>query len=223
MNAHLRKGRIAAALLLVQMAGSAIVNFVLAAPLFEPAGFLETAAPHATQIALSALLGIALGGVWLGIAVVVFPLVRCQSEPLALILIGLSVVCLATSVVEHMNVMSMLSLSEAYARAPVAQHESFQFLRAAVAASRNWAHFTALLLTGSVTFAFYATLLRLSLVPRALALLGIAAALSQIASVAMPYFGRAVVFPMLAPLGVAHLLLAVWLIAKGFSGGYNTV
>jgi hypothetical protein len=33
----------------------------------------------------------------------------------------------------------------------------------------------------------------------------------------MPLFGHDVVFPMLAPLGVVQLILAVWLIAKGFS------
>ena len=37
-------------------------------------------------------------------------------------------------------------------------------------------------------------------------------------AVAMPVFGHDVVFPMLAPLGLSQLLLAVWLITKGFRG-----
>jgi hypothetical protein len=43
------------------------------------------------------------------------------------------------------------------------------------------------------------------------------AALLEIVAVAMPLFGRAVVFPMLAPLGLAHLALMIWLSTKGFA------
>ena len=45
---------------------------------------------------------------------------------------------------------------------------------------------------------------------------GIIAAVLQIIAVAMPLFHRDVVFPMLAPLGVCQLVVAIWLIAKGF-------
>ena len=34
----------------------------------------------------------------------------------------------------------------------------------------------------------------------------------------MPLFGHDVVFPLLAPLGLSQLILAVWLITKGFRG-----
>ena len=35
-------------------------------------------------------------------------------------------------------------------------------------------------------------------------------------SVGMPPFGHDVVFPMPAPLGLSQLILALWLITKGF-------
>jgi hypothetical protein len=216
MENYLRAGRTVAALIIVQMAGSYVVNFVLSAPLFEPAGFLETAASHARQIAESALLGIAMGGIWLAIAITMFSIVRRRSEPLALALIALATVCLAISVVEHMNVMSMLTLSEAYAKASVADREHFQLLRVSVAASRNWAHFTQLILSGCTMFVMYVTLLRFSLVPRLIPALGVVAVLLQVATVARPYFGESVVFPMLAPLGLTQLALALWLMVRGF-------
>jgi hypothetical protein len=40
----------------------------------------------------------------------------------------------------------------------------------------------------------------------------------MVTAVAMPLFGHDVVFPMLAPLGLSQLILAVWLITKGFRG-----
>ncbi len=216
MENTLRAGRIVGALIFLQMAGSYVVNFVLETPLFDPAGFLHTAAPHATQIAVSALLGIAFGGIWLAIAVTMFAMVRRRSERLALTLFALATVCLAISVVEHMNVMSMLSLSEAYTNAAVADQGAFQQLKLVVAASRNWAHFTQIILSGCAMFILYVTLIRFAFVPRVIPLLGLAAVLLQITSVAMPYFGHSVVFPMLAPLGLTQLALSLWLLAKGF-------
>jgi len=37
----------------------------------------------------------------------------------------------------------------------------------------------------------------------------------MVTGVGMPFFGRDVVFSMLAPLGLSQLILAVWLVAKG--------
>jgi len=217
MAPTLRSGRFVGVLILLQMLGSYLVNFVLTAPLFGEPGFLEGAAPHAQQVAVSALLGIALGAIWLAIAITVYPMVQRHSQRLALVIFALASVCFAISVVEHMNVMSMLSLSEAYAKSGVAEREQFELLRGVVAMSRNWAHFTQLILSGCTMFAFYFTLIRFKFVPRALPALGLVAVLLQVISVAMPYFGHSVVFPMLAPLGVSQLLLALWLLAKGFA------
>ena len=64
---------------------------------------------------------------------------------------------------------------------------------------------------------FYATTFRFALIPRALAALGMAAVALQIATVSLPFFGGRVIFPLLAPAGIANLALAVWLLAKGFA------
>lgn len=53
-------------------------------------------------------------------------------------------------------------------------------------------------------------------VPRVIAGVGLVAAVLQVCSVAMPLFGHDVVFPMLAPLGLIQLVLAGWLMARGF-------
>jgi len=42
------------------------------------------------------------------------------------------------------------------------------------------------------------------------------AAVLQIIAVAMPLFHRDVVFAMLAPLGLCQLIVAIWLIVRGF-------
>lgn len=39
----------------------------------------------------------------------------------------------------------------------------------------------------------------------------------QLAAVTMPLFGHRIVFSLLLPLGVSQLVLAGWLLAKGFA------
>ncbi|HEU0224270.1 MAG TPA: hypothetical protein VFR29_02445 [Steroidobacteraceae bacterium] len=50
--------------------------------------------------------------------------------------------------------------------------------------------------------------------PRWLAIFGMPACASQIIAVTKPRFGGWVIFPMLAPLGLANLLLIGWLLRK---------
>jgi hypothetical protein len=209
-------GRVVGVILITQMAGSALVNFRLQAPLVGQPGFLVNAAAYATQIGLSALLGIALGALFSGIAITVFPIIRVHSTAMALWLLVLGAAILALAVVEQAAVLSMVTLSEAYIRAPAATRTQFEALRIAVAAARNWPHFIGRVMDGVAGCLFYVTLYRFALVPRALAAFGLLAAALQITGVAMPFVGRDVVFPLLAPMGVAQLALALWLLVKPF-------
>jgi hypothetical protein len=192
-----------------------VVNFVLLEPAFAPRGFLVNAAGHSLEFGLSAFLGLAVGMIFVGIAIAAFQVFREYSHPMALWFVALAVVGCSLTAVENINVMSLLSLSEAYARANVADHGLFEALRTVVASGRNWTHYIALIVAGCTLFVFYGVLFRFALVPRALAAVGLAAVLLQITAVAMPLFGHAIVFPMLMPLGLVQLVLALWLIAKG--------
>lgn len=214
-------GRIIGVLLLMQMVGSGLVNFVLLEPAFAPPGFLVNAAGHSLEVGLSAFLGLAVGMIFVGIAIAAFPVFREYSYPMALWFAALAVVGCSLTAVENINVMSLLSLSEAYARANAADHGLFEALRSVVASPRNWAHYIALIVAGCTLFVFYGVLFRFALVPRALAAFGLAAVLLQMTAVAMPLFGHAIVFPMLMPLGLVQAVLALWLIAKGLPASNN--
>ena len=210
-------GQVAGTLMLVQGIGGALTNFVLLDPAFAPPGFLVNAASHASRVGASAVLGIFIGAFATALAITVFPLFKKYSERMALAFLALATAGLALAVVENGTVMSMLSLSKAYAASNASDPAAFEGLRGVVAASRNWAHFTHLVVGGSIFLVLYATLFRFALVPRALAALGMAAFVLQMATVSLPFFGGRVIFPLLAPAGIANLALAVWLLTKGFS------
>jgi hypothetical protein len=216
MTAELRAGRIIGALTLLQMIGGFVLNFVADAPLSGAPGFLVNAAPHAGQIAAGVLLALVLSGMNVAIAVTAFPVFERHSAALARAFLALAAVGLALAVLEQVNVMSMVSVSEVYVKATAQEQAGFGPLRAAVAAHRNWAHYLGLFMNGCLLFVFYLTTLRYRLLPRLLAGFGVAAVAIQLVVVARPLFGVPVNFALLMPLALAQVLLLGWLLWKGF-------
>jgi hypothetical protein len=216
MEAARRAGRIIGVLIIIQMVGGGLVNFTLEAPLFGAPGFLVNAALHSKQLGLGVFLGLVTEALWVGIAITAFPIFARHTLTMALWFVALAVVVLAVAVVENAAVMSMVSLSEAYTKTSVAEREQIQIVKIVVTSARNWAHYLARIFDGGTIFVFYVVLFRFALVPRALASLGLIAVPLMVTTLAMPFLGHDVVFPMLAPLGLSQLILAVWLITKGF-------
>ena len=215
MNTPIKTGHLIGVLLLVQVIFGSLDNFAFTAPLCGKPGFLINAAPHANQIAFSALLGIGMGVLSLAIASLLYPIFKPYSQPMALFYFGLVTAGVALTVVENTKILSMLSLSQAYVAAGASQEALYQGLRIVVKDARNWTHYLSLLVSGVTIFTFYFTTLRFKLLPIALSIFGILAALSQLTAIAMPLFGRDVDFRLIAPLGICEMLLRGWLIVKG--------
>ena len=216
MNDTRLASRWLAALLLSQLVLGPIASFKLVEDTFDgPGGFLVNAAPHAQAVGLAALLSLGLAVLSAAIAVVLWPVVRPRSERLALWLVILAASGIALAGLENAQLMSLVSLSQAYAAAAAPDEALYQALRGVVGGYRNWAHLVQLLAMGGLLLATYGALFILRLVPRLLAGFGILAALAQMIAVAKPLFGGWVIFPMLLPLGVANLALVVWLLWKG--------
>ncbi len=217
MNQAKTVGRIVGGLSLLQVVIGIMVNFVLTAPLSEPAGFLATAADHAQQIGAAALLGLANGLIGVAIAVWVGSLVRRHAPTLGLLLVAVAVVTCAAGAVEQANVMSLVSLSRAYLTADAGSREAFRGLQVVVESARDWSHHVGLILAGASLATYYSTMFRLRLMPRLLAGYGLAATALQVIAIAMPFFGRPVDFLLLMPLALGEIVAAGWLIARGFS------
>ena len=216
MKQLIRTGRLIGALLLLQVIFGILLNFVFTAPLFGEPGFLINAAPHATRIAQSVLIGIGMGMVSLAVGSIVYPVFRNDSQPLALFYFALVCACFALSVAENISMMSMLSLSKAYAASGGEQEALYQGLRIVVKETRNWTHYLSLIVSGATLFAFYTAMLRGRLIPAPLAVIGLLAVCSQLVAVSMPLFGQDVDFRLIAPLGICQIVLGLWLLARGF-------
>lgn len=209
-------GRIVGALLVAKLIASPIQNFTLMGPVVAAPGFLVNAAAHPLNIPLAVMLAFALGLASIAIAVVSYPVFRRVAPLLALWFFALTLVGVATSFTESVTTMSMLSLSQAYAAANGATPELYEGLRLVVSKARNWAHYTNLLVGGLAMFVMFLLMFRATLVPRLIAGFGMAASLLQMYSIGLPFFGAAVDFQLLMPLGFAYLVTCAWLLWKGY-------
>jgi hypothetical protein len=192
------------------------VNFVMLKPVFAAPGFLVNAAPHALRVSLAGLLSLSLGALSAGMAIAALPVFRRHSEALALWFLVLAVASFSLTTIESETLLTLSSLSREYASAGASDGALFHVGRVLAASARNWAHYVGLIMAGSMLIVFYTTLYRAALVPRLLATAGLGGAALQLVAVTMPLFGRPVMFVLLFPLGLAHLVLAVWLLARGF-------
>jgi hypothetical protein len=209
-------GRIIGIVLILNMAAEFVVNSVLLGPLMAPPGFLVNAADDASRVRVAVLLGFVSAGLTLGIAIAAWPVFRRHAEIMAISFLALSIIAVALRALENATLLTMLSVSQEHARAG-APAELFQSSWTVARSARNWTHYTSVTVAGCAILVLYATLWRYALVPRALALFGIVAALLQIIAVTRPFVGQPVLFSLIMPLALSHLTLSLWLMARGLA------
>ncbi|MEI2774925.1 MAG: DUF4386 domain-containing protein [Tetrasphaera sp.] len=213
---------IAAGVLLI---ACTVISILSAAPLgstLDNGNYLAQLPSRQSGVLLTALLEFLWAATGAGIAVALYPVLRSHNRGLALGAVAGRLVEGVFVMVASLGLLAALTLSQdaqtARALAPAAQAAADSML-----AMRHWAlGFLGLLafLTGALLY--YLVLFRARLLPRWLSGWGIAAvALSYIATIYAGYtqaFGFSTVNTLLnIPILVQEMVMAVWLIAKGFT------
>lgn len=209
-------------LLLVQLVTGLILPYVLLLPISAPAGaFLDTAAGMAGTVRLSVLMLFVGGAASLGIAIAAWPAVRERENRLGLWLLALALINFTLQLIENAHWLSLLSVSQVFvATGDGVDAGMFRTLALVVHSSFRWAHYSHILIVVGWLFTLYLLLYRSALIPRSIAALGMAAALLHFIGITLPAFGGyRMPYPDLfgMPLGVITLVIALWLMAKGFT------
>lgn len=217
-------GRTVGVLLFVHFAAGLTVPFILLHPLVAPPGFLATAAGVPNQVRAAVLLLFVGSAIAIGIAGTAWPVFRQYSSATALWLLGFAVASFSLQAVDNAHLLSMLSLSQEYAKAGADKADLFQALAVVVGSARKWSHYSFLLVVGTWIFLLCAFLYRFRLVPRTLAAFGLAGSVLQIAGVALRgIWGYPPETRLAMPLAPAYVALALWLIVKGFDEPHHPV
>jgi hypothetical protein len=191
------------------------------APALDAPDYLSRIYPDRTRAITGLLIELINDAAVIGIGVLLFPILKKYDEGLALGYVGFRVVEAALFVVGKTGVLSLINLSERYISGGASSAAGFQAAGTFALAMREW--------TGKMSAAFfilgavilYSLLYKSKLVPRFISVGGlVAAAALAVANLAgVPDLTRGFQPAMILyfPIVVSELLLAIWLIVKGFN------
>jgi hypothetical protein len=223
MSQDRRTAIVAGVLFIVATTASLLGRVVLLDPILkEGTDILAKVGANQNQVAAGALFGLVGFFTCAGIAIALYPVLRRYSEGLALGAVGLRIIEGVLYSIGAIAVLSMLTLSREFvgAGAPASSH--LQASGALLMTVRSWAGMAGTLAFYPAGLLYYIVFYRSRLIPRWLSGWGIVAVMMGFAASILVVFQ--IITPMTTPQIVLNLpiflqemVLAVWLIARGFS------
>lgn len=190
-----------------------VSNFKLQDGLFADGGLLVNAAAHPLKIGLICLLGLgtSLFSLWVaGRLESFFPRSELLRFYRAVLVAGL-----AMTLVEFSTLLAFRELSQAHLVA--GGTGAHPVVAVALSGLRNGVHFLDKLVGGFSVLLLFGFLYSARVLPRAIAVAGMAGALAQMFAVGRALFGFEVAYGLLVPLSLAFLVTMGWLLARGFT------
>lgn len=207
---------------IVAAVASMLGGLVFYKPILGPE-YLTAGATHQHEVVLGALMELITVAAMVGTAVGLFPLLRKQSESIALGYLCLRFMECVLITVGILSVLSLLTLSQEFVAAAAPVAATYQAVGTALLAVHTWTFMLGPnFMLGLNTFLYSYLFYKSGLVPRSIAVLGLIGATLIFVAALLELFG---VFPQLSvwgallaiPVFAYEMVLAVWLILKGFN------
>jgi hypothetical protein len=221
MSSHRTTAVAIGVLFLLSYAGFS-TGMALVAPSLDPSADLSRIGADESRIIAGTLFLFVNMAAIIGIAALLFPVVRPHGEGLALWYVGFRILEAAAFVVGSVGVLSLISISEASTSAGASSGAVYEGLRSMALAVNWWAGKLATVAFILGAAGLYALLYRSRLVPRLIAVWGLGAVVLLIVANLLAVDVTAGFQPLVllyAPIALNELFMAIWLIARGFGAG----
>jgi hypothetical protein len=222
MNADHRIARIVGVLYIIGTVAG-VLSVVFAGSILDDPDYLVKVSTNENRIITGALLVLTMGFALAMVPVLMFPILKKQNEVLAL---GYVVFRGALEAVTYIALiivwLFLLTVSKEYVKAGTPDASYFQTLGASLLDTGDWISQIMAIPFCLGALMFYFLLYQTRLIPRWLSGWGLLAAIPYLASVFLAMF--AIIEPdsttqtvLMFPLAVQEMVMAVWLIVKGFN------
>ena len=200
-----------------------VLSVLFTGPILNDPDSLAKAASYPNGLIIGALLVLLMGIALSMIPVMLFPIFRKHNEVLA---IGAIVFRGALEAVTYIAIAAswllLLTLSREYIKAGAPDASYFQTMGVLLLKAGDWIAQILAIVFSLGALAIYYLFYRSKLIPRWLSIWGLIGAVLYLAAPLLAMFG--IVFEILmAPLALQEMVLAIWLIARGFSSTENTL
>lgn len=223
MDSH-RKTAIIVGVLFIIATAFLFVGEAVYSPILSSPDYLDSVYPNRIIVIIGMLLEFAIVLAMPLIAVFMFPVLKKHYEALAIGYVGFRFFEAVLFVVIESNKLSLINLSRDYINRGGIDVFYFQNMGSSIQSVNQWIFSMYVLVFGVGALIFYSALYKSKLVPRFISVWGlIAAAYLLIGSVlimvevlaGIPELGVELIFTM--PIAVNEMVLAIWLIVKGFN------
>jgi Domain of unknown function (DUF4386) len=218
-----RKNAIAVGVLFIACSAASILSIVPLGSMLDTPVDLARLAANDNRVVLTALIEFIWAATAAGIAIGLYPVLRKRNPALALGSVAGRVVEGMLVLVGTLSLLVLLTLSQESVAAGSAGSSSLQATAGALLAVRDWVGgFVGSMAFLSGALMYYYVLYRSRLVPRWLSGWGLVGAGLSLAATVYGGFTQELGFSTVnnvlnVPIGVQEMVLAVWLIAKGFN------
>jgi hypothetical protein len=216
-----RKSAIAAGALFLAGYLGIFLGSAIYAPFVDAPNYLSVIFPNKNQLILGMFVELINDVSVIGLPVVLFPVLKKHSERLALGYFGFRMIEAVVLIVSKTGLLSLITLSQEYLAAGSPVGSYFQSAGAAVLAERFWASQIQVVFFCLSALIFYYVIYRSKLLPRFLSLWGFFAVAALIAAnlLPVPDLNQGFTFTQLLflPIFLSEILVALWLIVKGFN------
>jgi len=214
-----RRAALSVGWLLITATVASLIGTALSRPLLDASDYLTSVSDHADRIAAAALFDLVAAAASMGIAISLYPVLKGWGERMALGSVAFRTAEALMFMVGVACLLSLLALSQRFTSAAVADPASYRAIGDALLDTREQVTLIQVFAFGVGGSLYYWLFYRSRLVPRWLSIWGLVAmALTFVACVSALFTQNAVTTytVVLLPIAVQEMVLALWLIAKGF-------
>lgn len=226
MNSNRRTAIIAGVLFIIGTVAG-VLSVVFLGPILDAPDYLFQFSANKTQVIIGALLVIIMGVALAMVPVMMFPILKKQNKALALGYVVFRALEAVTSIAIVISWLLLITLSQEYVKAGAPDASYFQTFGTLLLEADDWISpiSTIVFILGALMF--YYLLYQSKLIPRLISVWGLIAAIPYLAAGLLLMF--TIISPssttqivLMAPLGLQEMVLAVWLIVKGFNSSAIT-
>ena len=205
-----------------------IAGILSVVPAIDTPDFLIEASANANQVILGAVFQFIMAVVYIGIAITLYPILRKYNENLALGFLSFRIIAAVFIIIGVISLLLLLALSQEFTKSMITTPSFFHTIGSLLRTGRDLVNHIAMILTVSVGGLMFNFLLyQAKLVPKWLSVLGITGnILAILASLLVMFYIidiiSAVYLVLFLPIALQEMVLAIWLIVKGFNSSEIT-
>ncbi len=219
MKSHRKAATIAGVLFII----GTVAGILSISPVIDGPDYLIKGSVNENQVITGALFQFIMAAAYVGYAIILYPILRKYNEGLAIGFVGFRFIAGVFNIIGVISILLLLTLSHEFVKAGAPDSSHFQALGGLLRSGRDLVNHVAMILAHSLGgLMYYYIFYQTKLIPRWFSGWGlIGTTLTILASLLVMFSLIDIITPFYIvlnlPIALQEMLLAVWLIVKGFN------